>query len=142
MEKWKAKYAFHFPTPSTATRYLQKSMRYTNNPTGTKDRALQWGETVLQCRLQFRERQTCSLSATSAGQHFDSAGRAAVGLHRHRHRRPTWLRALLWSLRLPVPSVRERGMRHPTGPRRSAAHLATPLARQHAVWGRSSVPVE
>jgi hypothetical protein len=39
MEKWKAKYAFHFPTPSTATRYLQKSMRYTNNPTGTKDRA-------------------------------------------------------------------------------------------------------
>src|SRR5271170_6985685 len=41
MEKWKAKYAFHFPTPSTATRYLQKSMRYTNNPTGTKDRALQ-----------------------------------------------------------------------------------------------------
>jgi hypothetical protein len=41
MEKWKAKYAFHFPTPSTGTRYLQKSMRYTNNPTGTKDRALQ-----------------------------------------------------------------------------------------------------
>src|SRR5258706_16207368 len=41
MEKWKAKYASHFPTPSTATRYLQKSMRYTNNPTGTKDRALQ-----------------------------------------------------------------------------------------------------
>src|SRR5260370_26042846 len=40
MEKWKAKYASHFPTPSTATRYLQKSMRYTNNPTGTKDRAL------------------------------------------------------------------------------------------------------
>ena len=40
MEKWKAKYAFHFPTPSTATKYFQKSMRYTNNPTGTKDRAL------------------------------------------------------------------------------------------------------
>ncbi len=31
MEKWKAKYASHFPTPSTATRYLQKSMRYTRS---------------------------------------------------------------------------------------------------------------
>jgi oxalate decarboxylase family bicupin protein len=40
MEKWKAKYPFHFPTPSTATRYLQNSLRYTNTPTGTKDRAL------------------------------------------------------------------------------------------------------
>jgi hypothetical protein len=37
MEKWKAKYAFHFPTPSTAARYLQNSLRYTNYPTGTKD---------------------------------------------------------------------------------------------------------
>src|SRR5258706_6134672 len=41
MEKWKAKYASHFPTPSTATRYLQKSMTYTNNSTGTTVRALQ-----------------------------------------------------------------------------------------------------
>src|SRR6266446_3109182 len=40
MEKWKAKYPFHFPTPSTATRYLQNSLRYTNNPTATKDRAI------------------------------------------------------------------------------------------------------
>jgi hypothetical protein len=47
MEKWKAKYPFHFPTPSTATRYLQNSLRYTKTPTGTKDRALQ--------RLPFRE---------------------------------------------------------------------------------------
>ncbi len=30
---------FHFSTPSTAARYQQSSMRYTNNPTGTKDRA-------------------------------------------------------------------------------------------------------
>jgi hypothetical protein len=37
MGKWKAKYAFHFPTPSTAARYLQNSLRYTNYPTGTKD---------------------------------------------------------------------------------------------------------
>ena len=29
----------HFPTPSTAVKYLQNSLRYTNNPTGTKDRA-------------------------------------------------------------------------------------------------------
>ncbi len=32
-----AKYVFHFPTPSTAARYWQNSLRYTNNPTGTKD---------------------------------------------------------------------------------------------------------
>jgi len=41
MEKWKAKYASHFPTPSTAERYRQNSLRYTNYPTGTKDRARQ-----------------------------------------------------------------------------------------------------
>jgi len=40
MEKWKAKYASHFPTPSTAERYRLNSLRYTNNPTGTKDRAV------------------------------------------------------------------------------------------------------
>jgi hypothetical protein len=40
MEKGKAKYAFHFPTPPTATRSLTSSLRQTNNPTGTKDRAL------------------------------------------------------------------------------------------------------
>jgi hypothetical protein len=54
MEKWKAKYAFHFPTPSTATRYLQKSMRYTNNPTGTKDRADQYQRNIQRDpQLQF-----------------------------------------------------------------------------------------
>jgi len=42
MEKWKAKYASHFPTPSTAERYRQNSLRYTNYPTGTKDRARQF----------------------------------------------------------------------------------------------------
>jgi len=42
MEKWKAKYASHFPTPSTAERYRQNSLRYTNYPTGTKDRARQY----------------------------------------------------------------------------------------------------
>ena len=31
MEKWKAKCASHFPTPSTAARYLQNSLRYTNS---------------------------------------------------------------------------------------------------------------
>jgi putative transposase len=39
LEKWKAKYASHFPTPSTAARYIQNALRYTNCPTGTKDRA-------------------------------------------------------------------------------------------------------
>jgi hypothetical protein len=36
----------------------------------------------------------------------------------------------------------ERAMRRLTGSLLSAVHLATPLARQHAVLGRSSVPVE
>jgi len=47
MEKWKAKYASHFPTPSTAERYRQNSLRYTNYPTGTKDRARQYAVTSL-----------------------------------------------------------------------------------------------
>jgi hypothetical protein len=39
MEKWKPLRASHFSTPPTATRLLTSSLRYTNNPTGAKDRA-------------------------------------------------------------------------------------------------------
>ena len=40
MEKWKAKSASHFPTPTTtATGHIYHPLRYTNNLTGTKDRA-------------------------------------------------------------------------------------------------------
>ena len=39
MEKWKPLRASHFSTPPTATRYQLNSPRYTNNETGTKDRA-------------------------------------------------------------------------------------------------------
>jgi len=40
MEKWKAKNASHFPTPpTTATGNINHPLRYTNNLTGTKDRA-------------------------------------------------------------------------------------------------------
>ena len=41
VEKWKANDAFHFPTPPTAARYLPRSLRYTNYPSGTKHRAVQ-----------------------------------------------------------------------------------------------------
>jgi cytochrome c oxidase subunit 1 len=41
MEKWKAKYAFHFSTPPTAAGLPTSPLRYTNYPTGTKDRARQ-----------------------------------------------------------------------------------------------------
>jgi hypothetical protein len=40
LEKWKAKNASHFPTPpTTATGRVSIPLRYTNYPTGTKDRA-------------------------------------------------------------------------------------------------------
>jgi len=41
IEEWKAKSASHFPTPPTtaAGSYLTRPLRYTNNLTGTKDRA-------------------------------------------------------------------------------------------------------
>lgn len=54
MEKWKAKYTCHFPTPSTAARYLQNSLRYTNYPAGTKDRA-DHDHTV---QIEFRKSST------------------------------------------------------------------------------------
>ena len=42
MEKWKAKNASHFPTPTTATGHIYHPLRYTNNLAGTKDRAGHW----------------------------------------------------------------------------------------------------
>ena len=47
MEKWKAKSAFHFPTPPTATGHIYHPLRYTNNLAGTKDRAGQAAVTGL-----------------------------------------------------------------------------------------------
>jgi hypothetical protein len=41
MKKWKAKNAFHFFTPPTATGRILYPLRYTNNLAGTKDRACQ-----------------------------------------------------------------------------------------------------
>ena len=58
MEKWKAKYASHFPTPSTATRYFQNSLRYTNTPTGTKDRAIQYTTNRLRRWFCKKHKQT------------------------------------------------------------------------------------